>query len=351
MPFVPQELIEIKDQLKAGKTYAGVSVRTLLTWFHAQRRGHYVVQDIRRALFNQGLMTDPDFEYSYIDGIIKFALDKGKVQTPTSGNGAAAVMAPDLTATTEPSPAITDPTYRIGKLAAANKPPLSVKPDTTVAEAVALMLLHDFSQLPVMQSEATVKGMIGWQSLGARIALGTKCDRVSECMEKATERSSEDSLFAVIPDIVQNQCILVRNNENKITGIITTSDLSLQFGQLAEPFLLLSEIEQHIRRMIQKRFALDDLKQAKDPKDTEREVSSVDDLSFGEYIRLLEEPSRWDKLKVKIDRKIFVSQLQEVRNIRNDVMHFDPDGISDEERTTLRKFTMFLQSLQQLGAT
>jgi hypothetical protein len=56
-------------------------------------------------------------------------------------------------------------------------------------------------------------------------------------------------------------------------------------------------------------------------------------------------------LGVKIDRKIFVSQLQDIRNIRNDVMHFDPDGISDEERKTLRKFSEFLRSLQQLGAT
>jgi CBS domain-containing protein len=352
MPDAPSQLVEIRDQLKSGKASVMVSVRTLLSWFNAQRRGQYIVEEIRRTLSGLTLKTDPDFEYAYIDGIIRVLLDKPESKPVANASGAAA--APALIISNlplEPSPATTDPTYRIGKLAAANNTPVSVKPDTTIAEAITLMLLRDFSQLPVMQTDVTVKGMISWQSLGARIALGTKCDKVAECMDKAVERSSEDSLFAVIPDIVENQYILVRNKENKISGIITTSDLSVQFGQLAEPFLLLSEIEQHIRRILQKRFSLEDLKQAKDPEDTERVILSANDLSFGEYIRLLEEPDRWAKLGVKIDRKIFVSQLQDIRNIRNDVMHFDPDGISDEERKTLRKFSEFLRSLQQLGAT
>src|SRR5208283_215868 len=51
-----------------------------------------------------------------------------------------------------------DPTYRVGKLAAANRSPVSVKPDGSIAEATTLMLMNDFSQLPVMQSDVSVKG-------------------------------------------------------------------------------------------------------------------------------------------------------------------------------------------------
>ncbi len=77
-----------------------------------------------------------------------------------------------------------DPTSRIGDLPATNKEPISVKPDTDLKEAVTLMLLYDFSQLPVMQSPWTVKGVISWKSIGSRLALGSACMKVRDCMEK-----------------------------------------------------------------------------------------------------------------------------------------------------------------------
>ena len=76
--------------------------------------------------------------------------------------------------------------------------------------------------------------------------------------------------------------------DNKIVGIITTSDLSLQFQQLSEPFLLLGEIENHIRRIIDGRFTKEQLEAAKDGTDSERAVKSASDLTFGEYKRPLE---------------------------------------------------------------
>ena len=76
------------------------------------------------------------------------------------------------------------PTYRIGKLAAANRQTQSVTPDASLSEAVTLMLLHDFSQLPVMQGDRQVKGVISWQSIGSRVALNCKGTVVREFMDK-----------------------------------------------------------------------------------------------------------------------------------------------------------------------
>ena len=36
-------------------------------------------------------------------------------------------------------------------------------------------------------------------------------------------------------------------------------------------------------------------------------------MSFGEYIRLLENEARWQKTDLKLDRKIFCSHLEDVR--------------------------------------
>ena len=38
---------------------------------------------------------------------------------------------------------------------------------------------------------------------------------------------------------------------------------------------------------------------------------------------------------MEIDRPTFVKRLDTVRRIRNDVMHFHPDGISDEDLEVL----------------
>jgi hypothetical protein len=168
-------------------------------------------------------------------------------------------------------------------------------------------------------------------------------------MEPHQEIASDESLFDAIPVIVTGGYVLVRASDKTISGIVTASDLSQQFQQITEPFLILAEIEQHIRKLIEKgKFSLDELKAARDPGDEEREVERVSDLTLGEYIRLLENPDRWAKLNVKVDRVMFISELNEVRRIRNDVMHFDPDPLGQEDTSTLREFVRFLQRLDEI---
>jgi CBS domain-containing protein len=357
------QLAAVAAQLNAGTQPSVVTVRTFLSWFGIQRRGYYKVREIRAALRKAGLLTVPDFESAYIDSAMTFALPPvsgtGAVAPPpltVSGSAAVAVSLSVATADGVAVPALlggatADPTYRIGKLAAANKPPISVKPGASVQEAVTLLLSHDFSQLPVMQSEYSVKGMVSWASIGSRLALGQKGDTVDDFIETPIEFSADASLFAVIGTIVGKDYVLIRGEKNKITGIVTTSDLSVQFGQLGEPFLLLGEIENHVRRLIDGKFTLDEVKQARDPADADRDVKSVADLAFGEYVRLLSKPERWNKLNLSVDRSVFVKQLDQVREIRNDVMHFDPDGVDNEDLATLRRFGRFLATLQELGAT
>jgi hypothetical protein len=170
-------------------------------------------------------------------------------------------------------------------------------------------------------------------------------------MDEHHEIRADASLFLAIPIIVQSQYVLIRGADELITGIVTASDLSLQFQQLSEPFLLLGEIENHIRRLIGDHFGVAELTAARDPSDADRPINGVEDLAFGEYIRLLENGDRWEKLNIAADRKTFIAELARVREIRNDVMHFDPDPLPDSDLDTLRRFAQFLQRLQTLGVT
>lgn len=329
-------LQQIAEDLRKGNRVPPVTVRELLSWFSAQRRGYWVVMMIRDTLTAAGLETKPDFESAYIDSEITFAL-AGAVAAVPQGE---ATATPQLYA---------DPTYRISKLAAANSPPVCVPPDARLQEAITLMLTYDFSQLPVMTNERDVKGVISWTSIGARLSLGKQGQHVREFMDSHQEIRADASLFQAIPLIVQHQYVLVRGADNRITGIVTASDLSLQFQQLAEPFLLLGEIENHIRWIIDGRFSKEELADARVPGDTDRQVAGVADLTFGEYIRLLENQARWVRLNLPIDRVTFCEQLDRIRLVRNDVMHFDPDGIPQEDLNRLRDFAKFLGKLQSIG--
>ena len=341
-------LLEIEAKLRRGESVNSVSVRSFLGWFGAQRRSHWNVWTIRRALEKAKILTSPDFESAYIDSEIQFELlDNVEVvkvsETPAEPQ-------PEVAA--QPLPAVAaDPTYRISKLGAANKKPLSVRPDASLKEAVTLMMANDFSQLPVMTNERDTKGIVSWLSIGTRTVLGNSRNYVREVMDVHHEIRADASMFQAIPTIVQHGYVLVRGSDNKITGIVTASDLSLQFQQVAEPFLLLSEIENHVRSLLNAKFDKADLAAVRDPSDNTREIDDVSDLTFGEYLRLLESEERWKKLELNLDRKTFCNHLDQVRIIRNDVMHFDPDGVPQSDLEKLRDCAKFLQTLQMIKET
>jgi hypothetical protein len=143
--------------------------------------------------------------------------------------------------------------------------------------------------------------------------------------------------------------VLVRDGNNKIAGIVTTSDLSREFRQLTEPFVILGEIENHVRSLIQRgNFTHQELVECCESASEGRKVDGIFDLTFGEYVRLLEKKDLWSRLGLAIDRALFVEKLDQIREIRNDVMHFDPDGITESDLDALRKFVIFLQKLQPI---
>ena len=56
----------------------------------------------------------------------------------------------------------------------------------------------------------------------------------------------------------------------------------------------------------------------------------------------------WIKLGIGLDRKVFCQSLDDVRNIRNDVMHFDPDGVPNDKLVVLREFVFLLKEIREI---
>ena len=251
---VPGRLAEIAAQVRLGQKPTE-TVRTLLGWFSASRRGYWVVKRIRDALDALGIRTEPDFEGIFVDSEVAFvpSLDRSETRWRQGAESPSGAGGDDPAGSSTADEAVEpiEPAYRIGRLPAANRPPVTLSPDARVDEAITLMLSHDYSQLPVMTNRRDVKGIVSWRSIGRRLGLRQSCERVLDCLEGHQEIRSESSLFDAIQLILRHDSVLVRSADRTITGIVTASDISFQFRQLAEPFLLIGEIENRIRLIIE----------------------------------------------------------------------------------------------------
>ncbi|AXK38138.1 CBS domain-containing protein [Crenobacter cavernae] len=347
-----RHLNDIAQSLRDGRPMEPISVRELIGWFNALRRGANVNWLVRRALEHAGLITEPDFEGSHIDGRVQLALPNA-LQEPQVDEepGQQAVNQPaaqDLQAVVEfVGGAGVEPAYRVSRLLDPRLQLVTIGPDATLEEAATLMLRHDYSQLPVMTNERDVRGVVSWESIGPAMTLSQPTPRfVRECMRPQVEVKTTDSIFQVINRIIESSYVLVRDERRVVVGILTTTDLSQQFQDLAEPFLLIGEIENHIRALIDGRFTQRELEAVRNENDPERAIESVADLTLGEHVRLIQNHDNWARLGLRADRGVFVKELDVIRQLRNDVMHFDSDRITDVERGLLRNFVQFLHQLK-----
>jgi len=254
----------------------------------------------------------------------------------------------------DPTQADADPkcvsAFSLEQLVAHKGPLVKVTAESKLSKALALMLANDYSQLPVMANDRCVKGVINWKTIGSKNALGVKCEYVKDYMERAVIMSSEESIFSAAASVSISSYVLVRGRDGTIHGIVTAVDFSEQFLALGEPFWLVGEIENSIRKLLQGKFTDDELAKAKHPKDENRIVKSINDLTFGEYLKLIEKPSSWQKLNLNLDRAVIVQGLQDVLEIRNRIMHFSPEGCSKIELEKLRAYFQFFDRLRKLGA-
>ena len=218
--------VRMRDAIAKGAvpTPEQVTGRELLSRFGFQRRGTYINSLIHNELERLKLSVVPDFVVTWVDNPIVIRLDNDAADSDRR------YVAPD-------------PTHRIGSLAAANNPPVSVRPETSLIEATTIMHYYDYSQLPVMQGKRDVTGIISWKSIGGHLSLGQVCASVKDCIDQANELPVTASLFDAIVAIAGHEYVLVRGDDRAITGIVTVTDLSFQLMQLAGPFLWIGEIE------------------------------------------------------------------------------------------------------------
>ncbi len=120
--------------------------------------------------------------------------------------------------------------------------------------ALSLMIEHDFSQLPVVDQEFKLRGLISSDSILKAVSYfqsGLDNIRVSHVMFVPKTCRSDDDIAELLSLLGESSAVLVVGKENELIGILTGYDTTEYYRQRAEDIMLVEEIEMLIRDYIQ----------------------------------------------------------------------------------------------------
>jgi CBS domain-containing protein len=300
-----------------------VSVRKLLELWGAGARGYRISQRIEADLANHDLVSVPSFRKVTLDTMVQLVRVPAE-ETEISDDIHDVVDDADQSARG----------LTIGNLPSALGGVVSVPPTATFEHAITLMLLNDYSQLAVMEGQRSLRGAVTWKSI-AQVRHAHSSARFADAIVEANEFRYDKELREVLPTLEVSDFVFVRDQNNVIAGIVTTADVVHAYGELATPFFLIGELDQALRQVISRTFTIEEVTSLCDQSGM-RKIESFDDLSMGDYQRILESRDLWEKLGWSLERAVFVRRLDELREIRNDVMHFNPDPIPTDAINKLR---------------
>ncbi|MFJ8939798.1 CBS domain-containing protein [Streptomyces sp. NPDC102365] len=323
-------LKKARKSAEAGSPFT-LSVQEMLGWWGATGRG-LVNEQIEAELANHSLITSPEFDKVPLGTTVHLvkAAEEDVEDIPITGPPAT-VLVP--TGTSE-EPDSRETGMTVGTLPSALGGVISVKPTATFEEAITLMVLHDFSQLAVLAGPHNLRGAVSWKSI-ARARHADPGAHLSQAIVDARDVRYDHDLIDALPTLAEHDFVLVRDQRNAIAGIVTAADVAQAYGDLAGHFLLIGEMDRRLRQVIAGAFTLPEVTKLCDAKG--ERIASFGDMTVGDYKRVLENPELWERLGWPLDRKVFIDRLDEIRKIRNNVMHFNssdplPKGDVDKIR-------------------
>ena len=215
----------------------------------------------------------------------------------------------------------------------------------TITTALDLMVEHDFSQLPVVNENGMLLGMITYESImRAARSFDTKLDKLSipDAMVNAPFHYREDDLFDLLDELKLTNAVVIVEPEKYVVGIVTSYDASRFLRNRTEDLMHVEDIEFIIKDLIKRIYT------QRGKQSTSKTVKPFEELNLGDYINLLMSRDIWKFCApiLNIEKEALSELLVRVRQPRNDLAHFRPE-ISPRSREELRYCANWLRSRYQ----
>jgi len=278
--------------------------------------------------------------------------------------------------------------FTVDQLISEHQKLITVPRDTSVKTALELMIEHDFNQLPVVDTNMKLLGMVtGASILRAMKNFGTTVDglHVSHALVSVDKHFLDDDLFELLDDLRDGYAVVIVDGDDKAVGIVTSYDTTEYFRRRAQDMMYVEDIESALKEYISSAFMneqgvvdetaraaavqeatqsdaenrkqfnkavghyLNAVKTAANQFDPNQAKAVFDadyprpapkgfeDLSLGEVNQMLLHDSTWVKVCdiFNLDKKAVLRLLDEVRKTRNSLFHFRGE-ISPNQRAQLQ---------------
>lgn len=262
--------------------------------------------------------------------------------------------------------------------------------DASIKDVLGEMIKHDYSQLPVVDSQNKPIGMITNDSILRTLhrfnsSIGNLKVRDAMVRVPASYRTDDD-IFELLDGLQQNDMALVVDEHRQLLAIITTYDTTAYLRQHSQDIMMVRDVEEMIKSYINAAFTSptgeideekrqeavgnggassgskrDDFRRAlaayltqtggstpridtaaldsafRQHLFTQANPRRFQELTLNSYIDLLTHQSRWQKYAeaFSIDRNKLSVLLDNIRKTRNALAHFH-DNISEQQREELR---------------
>jgi len=250
--------------------------------------------------------------------------------------------------------------HRINRIIPANQQLLTISPESTVRDAIALLRYHSYSQVPVIAG-GEVLGVFSYRSFAQKAATSTwqevsqqKCApgdlAVEECLERFEFARVTEEMRQVFDAMDRDNGVLIGSPE-KLQGILTPMDFLRYLYKVASPFVLVSEIELTLRALIRLAVcqeelvecAIRSLAQLYGPEKVPR---TLEGMTLDNYGALISHGENWPKFEPFLggNRTRTAAKLKQICGLRNDLFHFkreitlqDHETLSDHRNWLLLK--------------
>lgn len=232
-----------------------------------------------------------------------------------------------------------------------------VTKSASLKKAWTIMRSYGFSQLLVVNQKPStddlkysqVIGCFSWESFAVVSIRDGQNYSVDDSIEPFIERKESGKFVCVKYDepvidvamkLQDHEYVIAKDDNDVVRAFVTPYDVSKLYLDLVKPYSELQKVEIFLRKMINRipQEKIVECLQNHYKTDFKNGINS-DRLEYSDYIILLKK--NWIQ-DLPLDKDCFLESLDRIRQLRNDVMHFNKT-LSEEEVSFLSNFGGMLQ--------
>lgn len=209
-----------------------------------------------------------------------------------------------------------------------------VRRDESLRVALMRMMESDYSQLPVVDDQGYLTGIISEQSITRAYFYANDSVKLStlpvhHCQTAPRTISPDADVFDVL-GLLRDVAAVVVVQSRKPVGLITYYDVTHFFRNVSEGLMYVEDIEVTLRQYIESAFPDESKLNAalinrfgQSKQDPSQPGRQYEEMTFGHHIQLITHPKNWSYFEAYLQPvELFEQYMERVRNIRNQLAHF-----------------------------